>query len=279
MTTSTRRPLAATRLTTRPARWRATARRLRYLNPSSTSRTRPVNGAATSTPGGADGLGPADEGEAAGPAQRGAGPSQPAHRVVRIMLPIMDEGCASVSRCCGCPTRASSCSSVSPGAGKSTWAAPWFPAPAIVSSDDLRAVVGRHRHDLQATKDALEVLDLVVTKRLRRGTADRRRLDRPRTGGAGALPGLAGRGRRAVPRRRSSTRPSARRRARNRGRPEAVPSSVVTSQLRVVRRRRATPSATRASPPSTAPPTGRSSSCPSGSSTRPPPLAAKRRNR
>ena len=41
------------RLTSRPARCPAIARRLRYLNPSRMSRTRPENGAATSTPSGA----------------------------------------------------------------------------------------------------------------------------------------------------------------------------------------------------------------------------------
>ena len=45
-------PAATRRLTSRPARWAATGRRLRYLKPRSTSRTRPVNGAATTTPGG-----------------------------------------------------------------------------------------------------------------------------------------------------------------------------------------------------------------------------------
>ena len=38
------------------------------------------------------------------------------------------------------------------GSGKSTWATPWFAPAAVVSSDDLRAVVGRHRHDLRATQ-------------------------------------------------------------------------------------------------------------------------------
>jgi F420-dependent oxidoreductase-like protein len=54
-------------------------------------------------------------------------------------------------------------------AGKSTWAARWFESDAIVSSDRLRAVVGRGEHDQRASKDAFEVLDLIVDKRLRRG--------------------------------------------------------------------------------------------------------------
>ncbi len=53
--------------------------------------------------------------------------------------------------------------------GKSHWAAQWFHPDAIVSSDRLRAVVGRGEHDQRASKDAFEVLDLVVDKRLRRG--------------------------------------------------------------------------------------------------------------
>jgi len=53
--------------------------------------------------------------------------------------------------------------------GKSHWAAAQFHPDAIVSSDRLRAVVGRGEHDQRASKDAFEVLDLVVDKRLRRG--------------------------------------------------------------------------------------------------------------
>jgi F420-dependent oxidoreductase-like protein len=54
-------------------------------------------------------------------------------------------------------------------AGKSYWAAQWFPPDSVVSSDRLRAVVGRGEHDQRASKDAFEVLDLIVDKRLRRG--------------------------------------------------------------------------------------------------------------
>jgi F420-dependent oxidoreductase-like protein len=53
--------------------------------------------------------------------------------------------------------------------GKSHWAAQWFDAHSIISSDRLRAVVGRGEHDQRASKDAFDVLDLVVDKRLRRG--------------------------------------------------------------------------------------------------------------
>ena len=55
------------------------------------------------------------------------------------------------------------------GAGKSHWAAEWFAAGEIVSSDALRAVVGTGERDQRASRDAFEVLDLVVAKRLARG--------------------------------------------------------------------------------------------------------------
>jgi F420-dependent oxidoreductase-like protein len=54
------------------------------------------------------------------------------------------------------------------GAGKSHWAQAWFEADAIVSSDRLRAVVGAGERDVRASRDAFEVLDLIVAKRLRR---------------------------------------------------------------------------------------------------------------
>jgi F420-dependent oxidoreductase-like protein len=54
------------------------------------------------------------------------------------------------------------------GAGKSTWAATHFDADQIVSSDRLRAVVGHGEHDQRATKDAFELLELIVQKRLKR---------------------------------------------------------------------------------------------------------------
>lgn len=55
------------------------------------------------------------------------------------------------------------------GAGKSTWAAEWFRPSQIVSSDELRAVVGEHEHDLRASADSFDVLDLIIERRLRRG--------------------------------------------------------------------------------------------------------------
>lgn len=55
------------------------------------------------------------------------------------------------------------------GSGKSTWAQQRFRAQEIVSADDLRGVVGSGRHDLEASKDAFNLLDLIVAGRVRRG--------------------------------------------------------------------------------------------------------------
>jgi alkanesulfonate monooxygenase SsuD/methylene tetrahydromethanopterin reductase-like flavin-dependent oxidoreductase (luciferase family)/predicted kinase len=54
------------------------------------------------------------------------------------------------------------------GSGKSTWAKQWYRAAEIVSADDLRGVVGSGRHDLDASKDAFTLLDLIVAGRVRR---------------------------------------------------------------------------------------------------------------
>jgi F420-dependent oxidoreductase-like protein len=55
-----------------------------------------------------------------------------------------------------------------PASGKSTWAARHFPPHEVVSSDALRAVVGTGAHDQRASKDAFDVLELVIERRLRR---------------------------------------------------------------------------------------------------------------
>jgi F420-dependent oxidoreductase-like protein len=52
--------------------------------------------------------------------------------------------------------------------GKSHWAAEWFDPDQVVSADRLRAVVGSGERDQRASRDAFEVLDLIVAKRLRR---------------------------------------------------------------------------------------------------------------
>ena len=55
-----------------------------------------------------------------------------------------------------------------PGSGKSHWARQWFAPRQIVSSDELRAVVGLGEHDQRASKDAFAVLDLILERRLKR---------------------------------------------------------------------------------------------------------------
>jgi alkanesulfonate monooxygenase SsuD/methylene tetrahydromethanopterin reductase-like flavin-dependent oxidoreductase (luciferase family)/predicted kinase len=55
------------------------------------------------------------------------------------------------------------------GAGKSTWAQRHYRAQEIVSSDDLRGIVGSGRHDLDASGDAFGLLDAILAARVRRG--------------------------------------------------------------------------------------------------------------
>ncbi len=51
------------------------------------------------------------------------------------------------------------------GAGKSAWAAAHYRSREIVSSDQLRAIVGSGEHDLDASADAFAVLDQIVAAR------------------------------------------------------------------------------------------------------------------
>jgi predicted kinase len=53
--------------------------------------------------------------------------------------------------------------------GKSTWAAKYFAPDEIVSSDTLRAVVGAGEDDQAASTIAFDLLDRIVTERMRRG--------------------------------------------------------------------------------------------------------------
>lgn len=55
------------------------------------------------------------------------------------------------------------------GSGKSTWAAEHFASTEVVSSDALRAVVGAGEDDQAASTVAFELLEIIVTERLRRG--------------------------------------------------------------------------------------------------------------
>jgi F420-dependent oxidoreductase-like protein len=117
-----------------------------------------------------------------------------------------------------------------PASGKSTWAAEQFPPGQVVSSDDLRAVVGTGPHDQRASTDAFDVLDLVVERRLRRGL----------TTVVDSLGTDAKRRRRWVAAADAAGAPAvavvfdvdpATCRARNRGRERPVPAKVLTSML------------------------------------------------
>src|ERR1700737_1142933 len=55
------------------------------------------------------------------------------------------------------------------GSGKSHWAAQHFRPDQIVSSDAIRGLVGEGEHDQRAGRDAFDVLDLVLERRLGRG--------------------------------------------------------------------------------------------------------------
>ena len=55
------------------------------------------------------------------------------------------------------------------GSGKSTWAQQRYRSQEIVSSDELRGIVGSGRHDLDASADAFRLLDEIVAARMRRG--------------------------------------------------------------------------------------------------------------
>ncbi|HEV2787571.1 MAG TPA: TIGR03560 family F420-dependent LLM class oxidoreductase [Solirubrobacteraceae bacterium] len=54
------------------------------------------------------------------------------------------------------------------GAGKSHWAREFFHPDQVVASDRLRAIVGAGERDVRASKDAFELLELIVAKRLAR---------------------------------------------------------------------------------------------------------------
>ena len=117
------------------------------------------------------------------------------------------------------------------GAGKSAWAGAWFPPDAIVSSDRLRAVVGRGERDQRASRDAFELLDLIVTKRLARGlttVVDTTGLEPKRRAAWRALAQDAGVPAYAV----TFDVPEKLVRERNRARGAPVPPKVVAAQLR-----------------------------------------------
>src|SRR5215475_13240258 len=117
------------------------------------------------------------------------------------------------------------------GSGKSTWAAQRYRPSEIVSSDQLRGVVGSGEHDLDASADAFALLDQIVAARLRRGLntvvdtlgldAERRRAHLALARGA-SMPAVA------VLFETDATEC----RSRNRTRARPVPAPVLDSQLR-----------------------------------------------
>src|SRR4051812_21259307 len=120
------------------------------------------------------------------------------------------------------------------GAGKSTWAQQRYRAAEIVSSDDLRGIVGSGRHDLDASSDVFTLLDQIVAGRLRRGlttVVDSLGLDVVRrraqleTARAAGLPAVA-----VV-----FDPPAGLCRRRNSGRDRPVPARVLTQQLTALR--------------------------------------------
>jgi F420-dependent oxidoreductase-like protein len=117
------------------------------------------------------------------------------------------------------------------GSGKSHWAHSWFHPDQVVSSDRLRAVVGTGERDQRAGRDAFEVLELIVAKRLRRGLTtviDSTGLEAKRRAGWRALAERYDVPVYAV----VFEAPERLVRERNRARPMPVPGSIVTSQLR-----------------------------------------------
>jgi len=124
------------------------------------------------------------------------------------------------------------------GSGKSHFARQHFRSAEVVSSDDLRGVVGSGAHDLAATDEAFEILERVVAARLSRGLTtviDTLGLDRGRRRGwreaarAAGLPAVA-----VV----IDTPPEETRR-RNADRAYVVPATALTAQLKRFREVRA----------------------------------------
>jgi len=119
------------------------------------------------------------------------------------------------------------------GSGKSAWAAARYRPQEVVSSDQLRAVVGSGEHDLDASADAFALLDQIVAARLKRGLSTvvdtlgldpvrrRAQLDQARQAGLPAVAVLF------------DTDPAVCRR-RNAERDRSVPATVLDGQLRRV---------------------------------------------
>jgi alkanesulfonate monooxygenase SsuD/methylene tetrahydromethanopterin reductase-like flavin-dependent oxidoreductase (luciferase family)/predicted kinase len=120
------------------------------------------------------------------------------------------------------------------GSGKSTWAARHYLPREIVSSDQLRAVVGSGEHDLDATEDAFSLLDQIVAARTGRRlttVVDTLGLSADRRLGYLALARRAGLPAVAV----LCDTDAAVCRQRNRSRQRPVPGAVLDEQLHRVR--------------------------------------------
>ena len=124
---------------------------------------------------------------------------------------------------------------IGPGAsGKTTWAEANYPSQVLVSSDRLRAMIGRGEDDVAASADAFEVLEIIVERRIGRGLttvvdtlgldANRRRarLDAARRKGIPCVAVIF------------DTPPEVCR-ARNRARARPIPAPVLTAQLKSFR--------------------------------------------
>lgn len=120
-------------------------------------------------------------------------------------------------------------------AGKSTWAALAFEANQIVSSDELRAVVGEGPDDLTASTDAFAVLDQILAARIARGlltVVDTLGLDEGRRIALVAQAHAAGREVVAV----RVQAPAATVRRRNKARARSLPARTLTAQLTAAER-------------------------------------------
>jgi alkanesulfonate monooxygenase SsuD/methylene tetrahydromethanopterin reductase-like flavin-dependent oxidoreductase (luciferase family)/predicted kinase len=117
------------------------------------------------------------------------------------------------------------------GSGKSTWAAARYLDREIVSSDQLRAIVGSGEHDLDASADAFSLLGQIVGARCGRGLTtivDTLGLDPLRR--AGYLEHARRAGLPAIAVVFETDRATCR--ERNRARIQPVPAQVLTAQLR-----------------------------------------------
>jgi alkanesulfonate monooxygenase SsuD/methylene tetrahydromethanopterin reductase-like flavin-dependent oxidoreductase (luciferase family)/predicted kinase len=119
------------------------------------------------------------------------------------------------------------------GSGKSTWAADRYRRAEVVSSDDLRGIVGSGPADLDASDDAFDLLERIVAARIGRGlttVVDTLGLDPQRRNGWCAAARAAGLPAVVV----VLDTPGAECRRRNASRDRPVPAGVLTEQVRRV---------------------------------------------